>query len=64
MSVSLLPKLEPFVDVTEAAKHLGVPVSWLYRRGDLEGLPCYRIGKHRRYKLTELDDWVCTAGVR
>lgn len=49
---------ESYVDVKQTAEHLGVPESWLYRSADLAGLPCYRVGFHRRYRLSDVDAWV------
>jgi excisionase family DNA binding protein len=42
----------------EAAAHLNVSASYLYQRGDLVGIPRYKIGNKFRYKLSELDNWV------
>lgn len=48
---------EPYVSIDPAASFLGVSPSWLYRRGDICGVPCYRVGNHRRYRISDLDKW-------
>lgn len=48
---------EPMVTIREAAAHLAVSRWWLYERGDEYGVPCYRVGRQRRYLLTELTRW-------
>lgn len=57
MDSSTAPTIEPFVGIDEAAAHLGVPKSWLYQRGDAEGVPCARVGQKRRYRLSRLTEW-------
>ena len=50
---------EPLVDIDAVAAHLGVSVKSIYAwrlRG--EGPPAYRVGKHLRYKLSEVDQWL------
>ena len=47
--------LEPYVTIDVAADFLGVKTSWLYQAGDAEGIPVHRIGRARRYRLSELE---------
>lgn len=47
-----------WMTLKEAAAHLNVSTSYLYQRGDLVGIPRYKIGNKFRYKLSELDSWV------
>ncbi len=49
--------MEPFVAIEEAARHLAVPVSWLYEQAARGKVPSRKIGKYRRFKLSELEDW-------
>ena len=51
---------EPFVDIEKAAEFLSVPVSWLYEQCRLGKVPSRKIGKYRRFRLSELDAWVNT----
>lgn len=48
---------ERLLTVQELAKALRVPQSWVYERtrpGSVERLPCYRLGKYIRFKLSEV----------
>lgn len=47
-----------WVSVDEAACFLGVKKSWLYNSGDKYGVPCSKIGNHRRYNLKQLDEYM------
>ncbi len=46
---------EPFVDIEAAAKFLGVKVSYLYEECRLGRIPSYKLGKFRRFRLSELE---------
>ncbi len=48
---------EPFVGIEEASRFLSVKVSWTYEQVRLGRLPSYRIGKFRRFRLSELEAW-------
>ncbi len=48
---------EPFVDIEAAAKFLGVKVSYLYEECRLGRIPSYKLGKFRRFRLSELEAW-------
>ncbi len=48
---------EPFVGIEEASRFLSVKVSWTYEQVRLGRLPSYRIGKFRRFRLSELETW-------
>ncbi len=48
---------ERFVAIKEAARHLGVKVSWLYEAVRVAKVPSYKLGNFRRFKLSELDSW-------
>lgn len=52
-------KLEPYVDAKEVARLLGVAPKWVLERavaGD-NPIPSYKIGGHRRFRLTEIERW-------
>lgn len=40
------------------AEFLGKPESWVYDNAGRLALPRYRLGKHYRYRLSEVADWV------
>ena len=48
---------EPYVPIEEAAHFLAVPVSWLYEQAARGKVPSRKIGKYRRFRLSELDEW-------
>ena len=47
---------EPWGSVDDLAKHLGVAKDSVYRRIDHKGLPAHKIGRLRKFKLSEVDD--------
>jgi excisionase family DNA binding protein len=49
---------EPYVNIEEAAGFLAVPVSWLYEQCRLGKVPSRKVGKYRRFRLSELETWV------
>jgi excisionase family DNA binding protein len=49
---------EPWITTKEAAEHLGVPESFIYQRADELGLPRRALGRHYRYRRSELDAWL------
>lgn len=47
------------VDVRELSDYLGVPVATLYQwRHRREGPPGFRVGKHLRYRWTDIEEWI------
>lgn len=52
---------EPFVGIEEAAAFTGLKVSYLYDLVRLGKAPSYKVGKFRRFRLTELEAWVTGA---
>ncbi|UOQ57799.1 helix-turn-helix domain-containing protein [Leucobacter allii] len=51
--------LEPLLDVQELADYLGIPVSTIYdwRTRGL-GPPAYRFGKHLKFAVGDVRNWV------
>lgn len=50
---------EPYVSPKVAAQHMGIPVATIYKwRSESGGPPCYKVGKHLRFRLSEVDAWV------
>ena len=49
---------EPFVDIEAAAAFTGLKVSYLYDLVRLGRAPSYKVGKFRRFRLSELEVWV------
>ena len=49
---------EKWVTTSEVAAYLGKPESWIYARADSLGLPRVKIGRHFRFRLSEVDQWM------
>ena len=51
--------LESLIDVQQLADYLDVPVktlyAWRYRR---EGPPAFRVGRHLRYRRSDIQHWI------
>ncbi len=54
--------VEPYVPIEEAARFLAVPVSWLYEQAARGKVPSRKLGKYRRFKLSELEAWASGTG--
>ncbi len=49
---------EQLIAIEAAARHLDVKVSWLYEQVRLRKVPSYRVGKFRRFRVSELEEWL------
>ncbi len=49
---------EPFITVDALAQILGVPKSFIYERTSRGQIPCYRIGRLLRFRLSEVEAWL------
>jgi excisionase family DNA binding protein len=49
---------EPWTSVDDIATHLGVAKDSIYRWIDRRGMPAHRIGRHWKFKISEVDEWV------
>ena len=54
--------MEPWTSVDDIARHLGVARDSIYRWIERRGLPAHRIGRHWKFKVSEVDQWVRTGG--
>lgn len=54
--------VEPFVTVAEIARLLGVPRSFIYERTARGQIPCYRVGRLLRFKVSEVERWLAEGG--
>ena len=54
-----MQRLEPLIDVQQLADYLDVPVktlyAWRYRR---QGPPAFRVGRHLRYRRSDIQRWI------
>lgn len=48
------PRPEPFVTVEEVAELLGVKRSWVYEKSAAGLIPCIKIGRYNRYRVSDV----------
>jgi excisionase family DNA binding protein len=62
--MSAAPKMEPWVGVDDLAHVLGVSTDWVYEKAAAGDLPSYKFGGHRRFRVSEVEDWAsrCASG--
>jgi len=53
---------EPWVSVEDVAMHLGVAKDSVYRRIETRSLPAHKIGRRWKFKIFEVDEWICAEG--
>lgn len=46
------------IGLKEMAKKLDVPLSWLYSRTRTNEIPHYKVGKYRKFDISEVFDWL------
>lgn len=51
-----------WVSVTDVAEYLGISRDTIYRWIETKGLPAYRVGRHWKLKLEDVDRWVRQSG--
>lgn len=52
---------EPLLTTEELAEALKVPVTWVYTQSRQRGpgsIPCFRLGRYNRFRLSEVLDWL------
>jgi excisionase family DNA binding protein len=49
---------EVLVGPTDIATALRVPVSWVYMKSEAGELPSFRLGRYRRFKVSEVRRWL------
>lgn len=50
---------ERLLDAVEAAEHLRIHPKTLLKMARMGHVPCIRIGRYIRFRLSALDVWVC-----
>lgn len=53
---------EPWVSTKEIAEHLGITIETLRKWIKSEKIPCHRVGKLWKFKISEVDAWIMTGG--
>ena len=51
-----------WVSATDVADHLGVARDTVYRWIESKCLPAYRVGRHWKFKIDDVDRWVRDGG--
>ncbi|MEJ7792439.1 MAG: helix-turn-helix domain-containing protein [Gaiellaceae bacterium] len=49
--------IEPWIGVGDLALALGVSADWVYEKAAAGELPSYKFGGHRRFRVSEVEDW-------
>ena len=50
--------IERWLNTKEIAEHLGVTVETIRKWIKTEKLPCHRVGKLWKFKVSEVDSWI------
>lgn len=53
--------VEPLIDAEEASRILGMSTDWIYQEAAAERLPSYKIGGKRKFRASELEDFIQAA---
>ena len=53
-------EIERLLSVGEVAERLGVAPSWVYTEAEARRLPSFKLGKYRRFRLSEILAWLET----
>lgn len=54
--------VERWVSSKEAAEHLGVNKDTLQRWINNSSIPCHRVGRLWKFRISEIDNWVESGG--
>ncbi len=55
-------EIERWVSSKEAAEHLGVNKDTLQRWINNKNIPCHRVGRLWKFRLSEIDNWIQSGG--
>lgn len=56
------PITEKWSKLDEVAEHLGVSKDTVYRWIAKKQMPAHKIGRHWKFKISEIDEWVMKGG--
>jgi len=51
--------MEPWIGVDDLALVLGVSTDWVYEKAASGEMPSYKFGGHRRFRVSEVENWAC-----
>lgn len=56
--------IEPWISADDLALALDVSTDWVYEKAASGELPSYKFGGHRRFRVSEVEDWAlqCASG--
>ena len=55
-------KVEHWVSSKEIAEHLGINKDTLHRWTKNKSIPCHRVGRLWKFKISEIDEWIKNGG--
>ena len=55
-------EIERWISSKEVAEHLGVNKDTLQRWITNRSIPCHRVGRLWKFRISEIDDWVQSGG--
>jgi excisionase family DNA binding protein len=50
--------VESFLTANQLAEKLQVSADWIYDQASNGGMPSYRIGSIRRFRISEIEEWL------
>jgi len=53
---------EAWLTVEQVAAHLNIAPVTVYRWIEAEKIPCHKVGRQWRFKISEVDEWIRTGG--
>ena len=59
-----MDKPEPWSDMREVAKHIGVSEDTVRRWMKSKQLPAHQLGRVWRFKISEVDEWIRAGGAK
>lgn len=55
-------EIEKWISSKEAAEHLGINKDTLQRWINNKSIPCHRVGRLWKFRISEIDNWVQSGG--
>lgn len=56
--LSTAAAIESFLTAHQLAERLQVSSDWIYEQAADGGMPSYRLGTLRRFRISEIEDWL------
>lgn len=53
---------EPWLTVEQVAAHMSIAPITVYRWIEAGKIPCHKVGRQWRFKISEVDDWIRDGG--